>query len=95
MTFSSPEFETVETKNLDDTHELLKLRDKRGILALILAAKEASSGAIFGGHNWEEIGRHPAVIDDYFKQIGSQADFMTISVKVRNNMQSLIEEHKI
>lgn len=95
MGFSTPELQIVEAKDIEDTHELLKLKNAKGILALVLASKEAKSGAIFGGHNWEEIGQHPAIIDKFYSQINSKREFIAISEKIRADLQGLIESGKI
>ena len=95
MGFSSPEFEIIGKKDIEDTHELLKLKNAKGILALVLASKEANSGAFFGGHNWEVIGQHPTIIEDFYGRINSKREFIAISEKIRTDLQGLIESGKI
>jgi len=96
MAFNLPDFDTIERKDIGETHELLKLREKeRGLFTLILSPKDSNGGAIFCGHNWEEIGQHPAMIDKFYEQINSQADFAAISYWFRKELQALIEKGKI
>ena len=94
MPFVLPDFDTIDRKDIEGTHELLKLR-RRGILALVLAQKEAQSGAVFGGHNWENLGQHPSVVEEYYQSINTRADFVKYSTKIRRGLQDLIETRKI
>jgi len=96
MQFDLPEFDLIDKKSIEDTHELLKLRERsKGLLTLLLRFKGSKSGFFFGGHNWSEIGRHPALIEEYFEKLNTLDHFHTVSAKVRDMLQLLIEDGKI
>lgn len=96
MSFRLPDFDIIAQKDIEETHELLKLKEKqKGVIALVLTQKDTESGTIFGGHNWDEIGRHPAMVEEYYRSINSQDEFFEYSTKVRRSLQDLIEKKKI
>lgn len=96
MHFNLSDCDNIESKEIEGSHILLKLRMRlTGRIALVLAPKEAQSGAVFGGHNWEDLGLHPSLVDDFYRQINSRKDFVSLSSRVREGIQSLIEQGEI
>ena len=92
MSLKSTDFETIESKDIEGTHQLLKVRMRRDNgIALILAKKDSNSGAVFGGHNWEDLSQHPDIVDEYYTVISTIGQFVAASFKVREKIQKLIE----
>ena len=96
MSYSSPEFDLIDQKDLEEDHELLKLKRKvGGQVIIVLSAKNSRNGAFFAGHNCEILGNLPGEVDKYYKTINSIDDFHQYSFEVRNRLQKLLEEGRI
>ena len=95
MSHESPDSEIIESKDIEGSHELLKVRLENGIQALILAKKGTKGGSFFGGHNWERLGAHADMVGDFYDSISTIEQFVKASFRVRERIQGLVEEDKV
>lgn len=94
MSFRLEGFEVIQRKEMGDSeHELLMMRQEaEDLLVLVLTNTKGKSGAYFGGHNWQHLGRQKSEIGNFFDRIQSVDDFHTLSSTIRDNIQRSLEE---